>query len=120
MDDSRYGFSSDMDEISGFGGTYEAGCRVMVQAGMEWFDQHPDAQPKYRGFKGIYGVLGEDNADAKALSAAMVAAADAAYPEGGVTGAMHQATVSHVLWAHRYGWPAYCESMRKRRTEAAR
>ena len=120
MDDSRYAFTPGMGEISGFGGDYEAGCRVMVQAGMEWLDAHPDADPKFDGFKGIYGVIAEDNEDAKALSAAMVAAADAAYPEGGVTGAMHQATASHVLWAHRNGWPAYCESMRARRTEAAR
>lgn len=110
-----YVFTPDMDEISGFGGTYEAGCRVMVQAGMEWFDQHPGAEPQFRGYRGVYGVLAEDNADAKALSAAMVAAADAAYPNGGVTGAMHQATVSAVLWAHRHGWDTYCDAMRKRK-----
>lgn len=95
-------------EISGFGGGYEAACRAMVAAGMEWFDANPDADPQFRGYEGVYGVVTETNADAKALSAAVAAACE------GCTGAMHQATVSHVLYAHRVGWDVYLQEFRAR------
>lgn len=107
---SPYLFTDDMDEISGFGGGYEQTCRNMVAAGMEWFDANPDADPKFKGNESIYGLILEDNEDAKALSAAVVAAAN-----GDCTGAMHQATVSHCLYARKNGWEKYCEAMRKDR-----
>lgn len=110
--ESLYQFTEDMGEISGFGGGYEQTCRNMVVAGLEWFDAHPEAQPAFRGFKEIYGVLDSDNDDAKALSAAVVAGAD-----GDCTGAMHQATVGHVLWIKKNGWEAYCIESRKRCAE---
>lgn len=79
----------------------------MVLAGLDWFDAHPDADPKFHGFKDVYGVISEDNDDAKALSNAVVAAAD-----GDCTGAMHQAAISHIFYARKNGWAKYCEQMR--------
>lgn len=104
---AKYEWLPQMGEISGFGGTYEDACRIMVRAGCEWLDAHPAADPQFRGYRGVYGVLSQDNDDAAALSRAMVAAADAKYPDGGVTGAMHQATVSHVLFIRKNGWDRY-------------
>lgn len=106
---SKYIFTDDMREISGFGGGYEACCRRMVVAGLEWCDAHPQAEPKFHGYQGIYGVISEDNEDAKQLTAAVIAAAE---PEG-ATGAMHQATIGHILGIRRVGWDAYVKDMRE-------
>lgn len=104
-----YEFTREMAQISGFGGGYERACRAMVKAGLDWFDAHPDAKPQYRGWKGVYGVLADDNADAKALDAAVVAAAE---PKG-ATGAMHQATVSIVLWVRAHSWAEFVKAKSK-------
>ena len=104
-----YEWAPKMGEISGFGGDYEAGCRLMVKAGCEWLDAHPDADPKFTGFKGVYGIIREDNADAKALSEVMVDAAR------DCTGAMHQATVGAVLFIKAQGWDAYRKAMEAQR-----
>jgi hypothetical protein len=108
---TKYVYREDSREISGFGGAYEKACQIMVVAGMEWFDEHPDAVPHFAGYQGVMGIITEEDDDAKALGAWMVAAADAYDPNGGVTGAMHQATVSHVLWAHENGWDPYLDKM---------
>ena len=106
-------YTEDMREISGFGGGYETTCRAMVLAGLDWFDAHSEATPKFHGYKGIYGIIGEDNEDAKSLSNAIVTAAK------DCTGAMHQAAVSHVLAARDMGWEKYVEKMREmKRSEA--
>lgn len=104
-------FDSDMAEISGFGGGYEACCRKMALAGMKWCDDNPPADPKFHGYEGVFGVIAEDNDDAKALSKAINDAADG----GGATGAMHQACVSHALAYRRLGWDAYRAEMMKLR-----
>ena len=106
---SKYVYTDDMSELSGFGGGYEATCRAMVVAGLEHLDAHPEADPKFHGYKGIYGIITEDNADAKALSEAVVKAAN-----GDCTGAMHQASISHVLWIRKNGWDRYCAESRER------
>ncbi len=108
---STYDWRDGMDEISGMGGSYEEGCRVMVKAGCEYLDAHPGADPQFHGFAGIYGVIAADNDDATALSGAMIAAADAAFPDGGVTGAMHQAAVTAVLFIRANGWETYVAHM---------
>jgi hypothetical protein len=105
---SKYVFTSDMGEISGFGGGYEQTCRNMLAAGLEWLDEHPDADPKFQGMKGVFGVIFDDNEDAKALSDAVVEGAD-----GDCTGAMHQAVVGSCLWIKENGWDAYCAEMSK-------
>lgn len=109
-----------MGEISGFGGGYEAVCRAMVLAGIQWLDGHPDADPQFHGYRGVYGLIQEDNEDAKALTAAIMDA-----PVPGVqaragddcTGAMHQAAVSHCLAYKRLGWDEYCRQLRDRESE---
>lgn len=103
-------WSEDMGEISGFGGGYEATCRAMVLAGIKWFDEHPEGDPKYMGFEGVHGIILEDNEDAKALTAAIIAASG-----GDCTGAMHQACVSHAIAYRRLGWDEYCKQLRERK-----
>lgn len=115
-----YTFTPEMGEISGFGGSYEAGCRAMVRAGLLFWDAQPASyDPHFRGFKGVYGLLDDDNADAKALSQAII---DAPFtdPETGThttvgkygaTGAMHHAAIAHILFVRRAGWGAYVRKM---------
>lgn len=114
-------WSDDMGEISGFGGAYEAVCRAMVLAGIRWIDAHPSADPHFRGYKGIYGVLTEDNDDAKAMVKAMMEAP--VFHDGekiqervgdDCTGAMHQASCQHVLAYKRLGWEEYRRQLRER------
>lgn len=103
-----YEWEQGMGEISGFGGGYENTCRAMVKAGCDWLDAHPGADPKFHSYKGVYGIISEDNKDAKDLTEAIVKAA-----AGDCTGAMHQAAVSHVLAIRKLGWKAYVKEMSK-------
>lgn len=102
-------WSDDMGEISGFGGGYEATCRAMVLAGIKWIDEHPEADPHFTGYKNIYGIINEDNDDAKALTQAVIDAAG-----GDCTGAMHQASIGHVLAYKKFGWDEYRKQLIER------
>jgi hypothetical protein len=119
-------WSDDMGEISGFGGGYEAVCRSMVLAGIAWIDEHPTADPHFRGYKGVYGVISEDNDDAKQLVEAMMNAP--VFFEGAkiqehvkddCTGAMHHASCQHVMAYKKLGWDEYCKQLRGREKEEA-
>lgn len=108
-------WTDDMAEISGFGGGYELCCRRMISMGCAWWSEHPDANPRFRGFEGIYGLIDETNADAEALTKAVIDASD-----GEATGAMHQAAITHIMaWRHRFAgsWRAYQAEMRKPRKD---
>ena len=78
-----YEFEEDMGQISGFGGRYEDACRKMLKAGLEWLDKYPNTEPKYHGYKNIYGIISDDNEDARELDKVMLSACD------DCTGAMH-------------------------------
>lgn len=106
-----------MGEISGFGGSYERGCRAMVLAGIAWVDEHPDANPRYRGLKDVFGLAIEDNADAQALDKAIMDARttmdDGREVRCGdeATGAMHHAAIQHVFAYKRLGWEQYRQEL---------
>jgi hypothetical protein len=110
---TKYAFSDDMGEISGFGGSYEDACRRMVVAGLEWLDAHPESAPKFSEYKNVFGVINEEGEDAKALMTAMVA------PAPDCTGAMVHACVHHLLYIRKNGWAAYVEQSKKRKSEEA-
>jgi hypothetical protein len=101
------------NEISGFGGEYEQGCRKMVIAGLEFLDKNKDKNPSFSEYKNIYGVIKENNKDAKLLSSAIVKAC----PD--CSGAMHQATVSHILYIKKNGLEKYLKEMNKDRDKEA-
>lgn len=106
MSTSKYQFTPAMQEISGFGGGYEETCRRMLAAALTWLDEHPEADPKFAGYKDVYGVISDENDDAKALSKAAVDASG-----GDCTGAMHQAIISSAMWIREHGWDKYVEQM---------
>ncbi len=105
---AKYKWQEGMDEISGFGGGYEKTCQAMLDAGLQWFDSNPNVDPKFRGFKDVYGLISEDNDGAKALTEAVLIPAN-----GDATGAMHHAAITHVLWIQKNGWDAYVEAKSK-------
>lgn len=107
---NKYEWQPGMGEISGFGGSYEQTCRNMLFAGLQWMDEHPDADPQFNGFKGVFGLINESNADAEALEKAILKAPDA----DGCTGAMYHAVVSHVLFIKANGWEKYVSEMSAR------
>jgi hypothetical protein len=106
---SKYAYTDKCDEISGFGEGYEECCRKMVIAGLEWFDEHENADPKFQGFKNVFGLLLEKNEDAEKLTKHMNNAIN-----GEATGAMMQACLDHVKYAKHHGWDKYIEVMEKR------
>lgn len=115
-------FTDDMREISGFGGTYEGACRVMVLAGLDWLDAHPDVAPKFSEYENVTGIINSENPEADAMIKAMCEAAEKygeQHNEGGVTGAMVHATVHHTMYAHTNGWEAYAAEMRAPEGEGA-
>lgn len=110
----KYIFTDDMGEISGFGGGYEKECRDMVVRGLEWLDEHPEADLKFSEYKNIYGIINEETEDAKALVKAMLGG------ETGHTGAMVQATVGHVMWIRKNGWDTYVEKKKQHQLDETR
>ncbi len=103
-----YEWRDGMQEISGFGGGYEDACRKMVKQGMEWLDAHPTAEPKFKQYQNITGLIDEENEDAKALSLAVAKGVDP-------SGAMQQATINACMYIRKNGWDKYCEEMSKKK-----
>ena len=107
-----YEFTEKMAEISGFGGSYEATCRAMLKAGLEWCDENPELDPQFHSYKNIYGIIQEDNEAAKALTEVVLKASN-----NDCTGAMHQAVISYILWIQKNGWDKYVEEMSKKEND---
>ncbi len=108
---SKYQYTPEMDEISGFGGGYEETCRKMVIAGVEWAEAKGDADPKYKEFENIYGITTGENEDAKAMQKAMFDASG-----NDCTGAMMQASMSHAMFILKNGWDKYVAEMQIKKT----
>ena len=109
-----YEWQENMDEISGFGRSYEAACRAMLKSGLDWWDTFPDSDPKYQGYKNVFGVCIDNNNDARDLDIAIQMGAHSIDPNSGMTGAMHQAVVSHIMYIHQNGWEEYVKLMSKK------
>lgn len=108
---TKYQYTPEMNEISGFGGGYEAVCRKMVIAGLEWADMKGDANPSWKESPNIVGITIDENEDAKAMQKVMFAAAD-----NDCTGAMMQAAMNHVLYVLKNGWDKYVARMTEMKT----
>lgn len=93
----EYRHTPDMGEISGFGGGYEKACQDMLEAGVKWLHEHPDAAIRLVQYKGIFGVVKEDSEDTKALSKAVTAVCD------DCSGAMHHGVMSRLAY-NRKAW----------------
>lgn len=97
-----YRHTAQMGEISGFGGGYEKGCQDMLEAGVLWLNSRTKADIKLSEYKGFFGIINPESADAKALSDVVCnACADC-------TGAMHHAVMLRLHFIAREGWEKYC------------
>ena len=111
MTEQEYKHTPAMGEISGFGGTYEDGCQTMLDAGVKWLNDHPDAELKMTVNPSIIGLLNEDSEDAKKLGKFIVSAADKVHPNGGVTGALHQYVMARLMYIKTHGWDVYVTTL---------
>jgi len=90
-------------DISGMGGGYEATCQKALLNGMRFIKEHPDADylGSYKVYQNIYGVLTSETQIAHELDKAL----SAGIPERlGLTGGMHQAVISHLLYIAKQGY----------------
>lgn len=111
--DGSFRHTTDMGEISGFGGGYETLCQDMLEAGVQWLTDHASSDLKGIESPQIFGIFIADSDDAKALEEAVMAADK----EKNATGAIHHAVMSRLFWIAKNGWPAYCEELRKYETD---
>lgn len=107
-------YPEDCPEISGFGGGYEDQCRKMLRGALEYLDANPRADPQFRGMKGVFGVVKEENDDAKALTDAIAKAGDNDF-----TGAMHHIVVAIAVFVHKNGWDRFVEEKRSTITKGS-
>lgn len=114
-------WTEDMGEISGFGGSYEDGCRAMVLAGIKFIDEHPEITDfNFKGFKGVFGLVQVNNVGATLLEEAIMNAQvmmNGKLVKCGdeCTGAMHHAAINHCLFYKTHGWEEYCRQLRNRK-----
>lgn len=102
---NKYKYTEKCREISGFGGSYEERCRALVIAGLEWYDANPNAKPVFKTYEKVFGLILEENDDAKAMCKAMEKVSD------DLTGAMMHAAHEHIRYARQNGWSKYIEEM---------
>ena len=88
-------------DISGMGGSYEAGCQLMLLRGLKYLEEHPDFDfSVYKVFKGFYGICEGEGESARELDAVISRGIEP-------SGAMHQAVISHLAYIHKKGYDAW-------------
>lgn len=88
-------------DISGFGGSYEAGCQKMLLQGLKFLNDRPDFNWEgYKEYNNIYGVCTAETEEAKALDEAVCAGVEP-------SGAMHQAVINHLAYIHKHGYDGW-------------
>ena len=92
--------TSDMGEISGLGGPDEALCQDMLEAGVQWLQDHPDATSNIN--------VDPTGDDYKRMVAAMVEAS-----RGEITLAQYTSVAQRLTFVARFGWDAYCAASRR-------
>jgi hypothetical protein len=78
----------------------------MVIAGLEWCDEHPNADLNYKQFKNVTGLTFDESDDMKLMQEAMLTVIG-----HDCTGAMMQAAMNHVMFIRKNGWAKYVEEM---------
>ena len=113
----KFRHSEAMGEISGLGGGYEDKCQNMLSAGVEWLQDHPDADINFTVLKGVFGFTGELTEDAQAMQKAMLASVSNEEGQYDITGAMEQAVLQRLVYVSKHGWEKYCADLTRMRAE---
>lgn len=101
-----------MVNISGFPSPYESSCQIMLQKGYEWIVTQKDVDLKATTYQNVYGLLTPESDDAKELSEVITNDIP-----GGVTGAMHQAVMSHLIYIAKHGVDEWRDYVHKKRAD---
>lgn len=106
-------------EISGFGGSYEQTCQVMLTEGLKFLSDHPnfdwDSRAPRMGEIKIVGLLLSKSDDAKALDAAILS-----HPfvkERDPTEVMHQTVVQHLHYIAKHSYSDWIQMIVDHRTK---
>lgn len=89
-------------DLSGFGGSYEHACQVMLDKGIAWLREHPDAVLVHREYPTVFGLAIPESDDMKALEKAFTAGIP-----GGCTTAMAHCLTHHLRYIHAHGYDAW-------------
>ena len=96
-------------DITGMGSGYERACQLAIRAGMIWLESHPDFKFRVKSYKNIYGVaeietygIKEYRELAEDLDKSMLEAVN-----NDMSGAMHQAIISHLKYIHENGYESW-------------
>ena len=91
-----------MGEISGFGGRYEDCCQDMLEAGVRWLQENPDAEVDFQEVDGQIRPIGEEGHGWKLETAVFASATD-------WTWSMHQGVMLRLSFVNSNGWEAYLQ-----------
>lgn len=85
-------------DISGFGGSYEAGCQKMLLNGLKFLNEHPGFDfGVYKSSPQVFGLCIGEGETAEALDKAVCEGVEP-------SGAMHHAVISHLAYIHTHGY----------------
>jgi len=94
-------------DISGFGGSYEAGCQKMLINGLKFLNEHPNFDFRvYKSNAQVFGLCIGEGESAEALDKAVCKGVDP-------SGAMHHAAISHLAYIHQHGYDAWISQAEK-------
>jgi hypothetical protein len=94
-------------DISGFGGSYEAGCQQMLLNGMKFLNEHPNFDFRvYKSSPQVFGLCIGEGETAEALDKAVCAGVDP-------SGAMHHAVISHLAYIQKHGYDGWLAQAEK-------
>ena len=94
-------------DISGFGGSYEAGCQKMLLNGMKFLNEHPNFDFRvYKSNPQVFGLMIGEGETAEALDKAVCEGVEP-------SGAMHHAVISHLAYIHKHGYEGWLADAEK-------
>ncbi len=94
-------------DISGFSGSYEAGCQKMLLNGLKFLNEHPNFDwTAYKEYRGVFGLAIAESSEAKELD-------DAVCQDVKPSGAMHSAVISHLAYINKHGYDAWLAEAEK-------
>lgn len=94
-------------DISGMGGSYEAGCQLMLLRGLKYLKEHPGFDfSAYKSYKKVYGICEGEGDEARQLDEAITKGIES-------SGAMHHAIITHLAYIHKHGHDAWITEAHK-------
>lgn len=101
-----YEFNNKMGKISGTGEPHESICRAMLQAGLEYRDQHPSAIQKIDNYDNLKDFYEATDSEIVGLREELIEGTS-----GEKTAPMVIAVLDHLKYVDKHGWDEYVEMM---------